>query len=169
MVQQQVKNRALASATERRSVPSLYIRAESLSPMDLSLVLLSPTPCWDFQTASLCPPHLPSLWSKGFPELFVLSLPVTSSLSLPDTRASVLYLTCCRDKRKTSAWSTIWIFFLFSLGKRLKMPEPTKKGTSADSKDEQDPCSRNRACKLIWFGFNSIFACLMLEGSSLSS
>lgn len=154
-VQQQVKNRVLTSATERRSVPSLYIRAESLSPMDLSLVLLSPTPCWDLQTASLCPPHLPSLWSKGFPEIFVLSLPVTSSLSLLDARASTLYLTCCRDKLKTSARSTVWLFF-FLLEKRLKMPEPTKKGTSADSEDEQDPCSSNGACKSICMYFGPI-------------
>ena len=39
-------------------------------------------PHWDFQTVSLCPPHLPSLWSEGSQRLFCSSTVLSSSLSL---------------------------------------------------------------------------------------
>lgn len=39
-------------------------------------------PHWDFQTVSLCPSHLPSLWSEGSQRCFCSSTVLSSSLSL---------------------------------------------------------------------------------------
>lgn len=98
-------------------------------------------PHWDFQTVSLCPPHLLITAVRGVPEVF-WSAAVLSYLSSPSPcwteRTPTRYPA---SRRESPRWrhlrtvpATCWLLAAF-LGTRLKMPEPTKKGRSVDSQD----------------------------------
>lgn len=138
----------------------LYIRPESLSPKDLSLVLLVSTPA---EISKLYPCVLlishhsgPRLF-RGFCSTTVLSL----LLSLLDEGVFRPYLDTCGD---TLRWKRLHLpakFDVFFLGTRLKMPEPTKKGRSANS---EDGIRSKNACRLIYMFYSTdLLNCNMLR------
>lgn len=169
---------------EEERATSLYKARQPVPPGSVPGPPLLPH--WDFQTVSLCPPHLPSLWCKGSQSCLVFYCPII--ISLPPEREGLHtwpYLTYCGD---TLRWRRLPTapFDAFFLGIRLKMPEPTKKGRSVDKWgwDWHVPSSSNNTWKLIYvlcflnglfnylkrFCFHSIFARLLslFEGSRVS-
>lgn len=130
-----MQDRATPSTTERRSMSPLYIRPESLSPKDLSLVLLVSTPAEIsklYPCVLLISHHSGPRLSRGFYSTTVL---LSLLLSLLDKGVFRPYLDTCGD---TLRWKRLHLpakFDAFFLGTRLKMPEPTKKGRSADHED----------------------------------
>lgn len=119
---------------EEECVPSLYKAWKPVPPRSVTVPLPHLHPHWDFRTVSLCPPHLPSLWSEGS-QRFFLPLPLSSSLSLLDSGLPRLTWPPVESHCSEPAPLFFWLLDAF-LGTWRKMPEPTKKGRSVVSEDE---------------------------------